>query len=153
MSKATVENYIRQLLSDDDFAAIDEAIKSFEKKTSGELVVSFQLVAKGNPYAEGRRVFKRLKLGRTRERNAVLVVIFVNSRKFAVLGDQGIDEQVPEGFWDETVAAMGRHFREGRFREGLVEGINILGGQLAEHFPWREDDVDELSDEVRFGEG
>ncbi len=43
------------------------------------------------------------------------------------------------------------HFQEGRYREGLVEGIGVLGGQLAAHFPYREDDVDELSDEVRFG--
>ncbi len=147
----SVEKYVRRLLDDDDFAAIDNAIKAFEKKTSGELVVSFQLICRGDPYREGRRVFKRLKLHRTRERNAVLVVIFVNSRKFAVLGDSGIDEKVPADFWDDTVAAMAEHFREGRYREGLVEGIQVLGGQLAQHFPCREDDVDELSDEVRFG--
>ena len=146
-----VEEHVRQLLSDDDFTAIDTAIKAFEKKTSGELVVSFQSICRGDPYKEGRRVFNRLKLHRTQERNAVLVVIFVNSRKFAVLGDSGIDERVPDGFWDGTAAAMAGHFREGRYREGLVEGIQVLGGQLARHFPCRKDDVDELPDEVRFG--
>lgn len=146
-----VEQAVRQFLGEEDFAAIDQAIKAFEKRTSGELVVSFQLISRGDPYREGRRIFKRLKLHQTRERNAVLVVIFLNSRKFAVLGDQGIDEKVPAGFWDQTVATMGAHFREQRYREGLVEGIQLLGGQLAEHFPYREDDVDELSDEVRFG--
>jgi uncharacterized membrane protein len=146
-----IEKYVRELLSEDDFTAIDSAIKSFEKKTSGELVVSFQAVCTGDPYKEGRRVFNRLKLYRTRERNAALVVIFVNSRKFAVLGDKGINERVPDGFWDETVATMADHFREGHYREGLVAGIQVLGGQLAAHFPYREDDVDELSDEVRFG--
>lgn len=151
MSKASVEQYVRQLLGKNDFAAIGAAIKAFEKKTSGELVVSFQAICRGEPYKEGRRVFNRLKLYKTRERNAVLVVIFVNSRKFAVLGDRGINEQVPEGFWDETVATMAGHFKEEHYREGLVEGIRILGGQLMEHFPYSEDDVDELSDEVRFG--
>ncbi|MFB0515633.1 MAG: TPM domain-containing protein [Candidatus Neomarinimicrobiota bacterium] len=146
-----VETYVRQLLSDDDFMAIDTAIKTFEKKTSGELVVSFQVVCRGDPYKEGRRVFNRLKLYNTRERNAILVVIFVNSRKFAVLGDRGINEKVPGGFWDETVAAMADHFREERYREGLVEGIQILGGQLVTYFPYRANDMDELSDEVRFG--
>jgi uncharacterized membrane protein len=146
-----VEKAVRQFLGDEDFTAIDQAIKTFEKKTSGELVVSFQLVSRGDPYKEGRRIFKRLKLHQTRERNAVLVVIFISSRKFAILGDQGIDEKVPEGFWIQTAAIMGDNFREQRYREGLVEGIQLLGGQLAEHFPYREDDVDELSDEVRFG--
>ena len=151
MSQSKVEKYVRELLNAEDFAAIDGAIKSFEKRTSGELVFSFQLVATGDPYKAVRRVFKRLKLNRTREHNAVLVVIFINSRKFAVLGDKGIDAKVPPGFWDDTVAAMAVHFKEGRFREGLVEGINLLGGQLTTYFPYREDDTDELSDEVRFG--
>ena len=146
-----IEKYVRELLSEDDFAAIDSAIKSFENKTSGELVVSFQAVCAGNPYKEGRRVFNRMKLHRTRERNAVLVVIFIHSRKFAVLGDQGINKRVTDDFWDKTVATMADHFQDGRYREGLVAGIQVLGGQLAEHFPYREDDVDELSDEVRFG--
>ena len=146
-----VERQVRDMLSEEDFGAIDEAIKAFEKKTSGELVVSFQLVCKEDPYKGGRRVFKRLKLHRTRDRNAVLVVIFIHSRKFAVLGDKGINEKVPDGFWDETAASMAGHFKEGRFRVGLVEGINLLGGQLMTYFPYREDDTDELSDEVDFG--
>ena len=72
MGISKVERYVRELLSEEDFAAIDNTIKSFEKKTSGELVVSFQLVSKGNPYKEARKVFNRLKLQKTRERNAVL---------------------------------------------------------------------------------
>jgi uncharacterized membrane protein len=146
-----VEKAVRQLLNEDDFDAIDAAIKAFENQTSGELVVSFQMVCRGDAYKEGRRVFNRLKLYKTRERNAVLVVIFLNSYKFAVLGDKGIDEKVPTGFWDDTVSTMAEHFKEGRYHEGLVEGIQLLGGQLAEHFPYRQDDVDELSDDVRFG--
>jgi uncharacterized membrane protein len=151
MAISKVERYVRELLSEEDFTAIDNAIKSFEKKTSGELVVSFQLVSKGNPYKEARKVFNRLKLHKTRERNAVLVVIFVNSRKFAVLGDKGINEKVPPGFWNETVETMATHFREERYCQGLEEGVQILGGQLAKFFPYREDDIDEISDEIRFG--
>ena len=151
MALSKVERYVRELLSEEDFTAIDNAIKSFEKSTSGELVVSFQLVSKGNPYKEARKVFNRLKLHKTREYNAVLVVIFVNSRKFAVLGDKGINEKVPTGFWNETVETMANHFREERYRQGLEEGVQILGGQLAKFFPYREDDVDEISDEIRFG--
>ncbi|MCH7521164.1 MAG: TPM domain-containing protein, partial [Candidatus Marinimicrobia bacterium] len=53
-----VERQVRDMLSEEDFGAIDEAIKAFEKKTSGEIVVSFQLVCKEDPYKGGRRVFK-----------------------------------------------------------------------------------------------
>ncbi len=50
----------------------------------------------------------------------------------------------------QKIVGAGR-FREGHYLQGLVEGIQVLGGRLVEHFSYREDDVDELSDEVRFG--
>ena len=63
----------------------------------------------------------------------------------------GVDAKGRPGCWDDSVAAMAVQFQEGRLREGLVEGLNLLGGQLTTYFPYREDDTDELSDEVRFG--
>lgn len=142
------EDQVRETLGDDTLKALEEAIRSFEKRTSGELVVSFQPVCKGDPYKEGRRLFKRLKLQRTRQRNAVLMVLFLHSRKFAVLGDEGIDTAVPDDFWDATVDLMTDHFTHGRLREGLLEGIERLGGALAEYFPWQPDDTDEIADDI-----
>ncbi|MFC1481864.1 TPM domain-containing protein [Candidatus Neomarinimicrobiota bacterium] len=154
MSKSAnrhIEETVKALLTEEDLKAVENAVKSFEDRTSGEIVVSFQMLSKGDPEKAARKIFKRLKLCRTAERNATLIVLYIASRKFAVIGDQGIDEKVPQDFWDSTVAAMGDHFRAGRIKDGLVEGIDILGEALSKYFPVSSDDINELSDELHYG--
>jgi len=74
----------------------------------------------------------------------------VHSRRFAILGDQGINEKVPQGFWDEIVQLMMRHFKEDRFSDGLVEGILKIGEKLKEYFPYQREDINELPDEISY---
>ncbi len=155
MSKTATDNVeqaVRALLTEADLKAVEQAVKSFESRTSGEIVVSFQMLSKGDPEKAARKIFKRLKLYRTAGRNATLIVLYIASRKFAVIGDQGIDEKVPADFWYTTVAVMGDHFTAGRIKAGLVEGIGILGEALSKYFPVRSDDINELSDELHYGQ-
>ena len=63
----------------------------------------------------------------------------------------GINQKVPENFWDDIRDTMLDHFRENKFADGLVEGITMAGKQLKEHFPYQTDDVNELPDEISFG--
>lgn len=147
-----VELAVREMLTEADLKAIENAIRSFENRTSGEIVVSFQMVSKGDPEKAARKIFKRLKLYKTAERNATLIVIYISSRKFAVIGDQGIDEKVPDDFWNETVKVMGDHFSAGRIKAGMIDGIDMLGEALAKYFPVSDDDVNELSDDLHYGQ-
>ena len=64
----------------------------------------------------------------------------------------GINQKVPENFWDNIRDIMLDHFRENKFADGLVDGITMAGQQLKEHFPYQSDDVNELPDEISFGE-
>jgi len=41
---------------------------------------------------------------------------------------------------------------EGEYAEALADGIIMAGEQLKENFPYQKDDVNELSDEISFGE-
>jgi len=128
------------------------AIEEFEKRTSGELRVHLQNKVEGEELmAVAKRTFDKLGLTATRERNGVLFFVAVKERRFAVLGDQGIDQKVPAGFWDNVVAAVGERFKQGKFGEGLVEGIKMSGEQLAAHFPPRPDDVNELPNQISRG--
>lgn len=126
-----------------------EEILRFEARSSGEIVVHLC----GRAHVDdimgaAARTFERLGLSATRERNAVLFFVAVESHLFAVLGDAGIDARVPPGFWDEVVGRVQRHFAAGEFGEGLVAGIDLAGAALAEHFPPRPDDLNELPDPV-----
>ena len=40
---------------------------------------------------------------------------------------------------------------EGEFADGLQEGILMAGKALKDHFPYQEDDVNELPDDISFG--
>ncbi|MBU1676853.1 TPM domain-containing protein, partial [bacterium] len=106
----------------------------------------------GDPYLQARRVFDDLGMHRTADRNGVLVYMAVRSRKFAVVGDEELHARVGDGFWSDVVEAMGREFGEGRFAKGLETGIALIGEKLCEFFPYQDDDVNELPDEISYGD-
>ncbi len=84
-------------------------------------------------------------------RNGVLFYLAIEDRKFAILGDAGINARVPSDFWDATKELMVEKFKLGLMAEGLIAGILMAGEQLKSHFPYQQDDVNELSDEISFG--
>ncbi len=88
---------------------------------------------------------------KTELRNGVLLYLAVKSKKFAIIGDVGINKEVPENFWDEVKELMASDFTEKKFSEGLTTGIQQAGQRLKKHFPNHSDDINELSDEISFG--
>ena len=88
----------------------------------------------------------------TKDRNGVLIYLSINDHKFAIIGDAGINKVVPAEFWDENKEMMISHFKKGEFAIGLINGIEKAGEQLKQFFPYQEDDVNELSDEISYGE-
>lgn len=128
------------------------AIKNAELDTSGEIRVHIDEKCKGDARDKAAYIFEKLKMHKTEQRNGVLFYLALKNRKFAILGDVGINNVVPENFWDNIRDNMLNHFRENHFVDGLVEGIGLAGQQLKKHFPYQTDDVNELSDEISFGD-
>jgi len=95
--------------------------------------------------------FEELEMDMTEQRNGVLFYIAYKDRKFAIIGDSGINEKVPEGFWDSVRETLEENFKKGDFSTGLCEGIKICGKKLSELFPFQEGDINELPNEVTFG--
>ncbi len=131
---------------------IMDAIREAEHNTSGEIRVHIEKDCPGDVLDRAAYIFAKLGMHRTRLRNGVLIYLSLEDRKFAILGDAGINRVVPEGFWDNIKEEMLRLFREGKVTDGLVKGILMAGEKLKEHFPYQEDDVNELSDEISFGD-
>ncbi len=132
----------------DEQRRITGAVAAAEKVTSGEIRVHLARRAGSNPYEAAVSVFERLGMHRTAARNGVLIFLGLKEKRFAIIGDQGIDKNVPDDFWEETSRVMAGHFRRGDFAGGIVAGITSAGAKLAAFFPWQEDDVNELSDEI-----
>jgi len=128
-----------------------EEIERFEKQTSGELRIHLERKAGSDVMARATSVFEELGLTATRDRNAVLFFFAIDEHRFAVLGDKGIHERVGEGFWNQVVLAVQTRLSAGNPAEALLEGIRLAGTALAEHFPPRPDDVNELPNALSRG--
>ena len=131
-------------------AQILAAVKEAENETSGEIRVHIETFCNEDVLDRAAWIFKKLSMHNTAERNGVLFYLAVSDRKFAVIGDAGINSKVPEGFWDDVKDLLQTKFREGRFSEGLSEGIILAGMHLKRHFPHSKNDVNELPDEISF---
>lgn len=142
----------RNFFNNDEKHDIELAIKNAELDTSGEIRVHIEDKCKGDPKDRAAYVFENLGMHRTALRNGVLFYLAVKNRKFAILGDVGINKVVPENFWDDIRDMMLDEFREEHFVDGLVNGITASGKQLKKHFPHQPDDVNELKDEISFGD-
>jgi uncharacterized membrane protein len=130
---------------------IRSAVKEAELNTSGEIRVHLDNHCREDVMDRAAWWFGRLKMHKTEQRNGVLFYLAVRDHKFAILGDAGINAVTPEDFWDSIKEHMAEQFSQGKFSEGLKEGILMSGKALKEHFPHQEDDVNELSDEISFG--
>jgi uncharacterized membrane protein len=131
-------------------AQILASVKEAELETSGEIRVHIETSLKGDVLDRAAWLFWKMGMDKTAERNGVLFYLAVSDRKFAIIGDAGINAKVPAGFWDDISEVLKKNFKEGKFTEGLTEGIIMAGNQLKTHFPHRPDDVNELPDDISF---
>mgnify|MGYP003595696214 FL=1 len=127
---------------------IVQAIVEAEKNTSGEIRVHIEEHTEKSPLERAQEVFFELKMDETQDRNGVLFYVCVSDKKFAILGDKGINEAVESDFWDCTKDTVIANFKEGNFKKGLVEGILRAGERLKKNFPYQSDDTNELSNEI-----
>ena len=131
---------------------ISQSIERAELNTSGEIRVHLEDKCKTEPVKRAVEVFEKLAMHQTEQRNGVLFYLAVKDKKFAVIGDQGINDLVNEHFWDDVKTEMLNHFQRSKFSEGLCKGIEMAGEKLKIHFPYQSDDVNELSNDISFGD-
>jgi len=137
--------------SKEEKESIKSAVKEAELNTSGEIRVHIDNHCKEDVLDRAAWWFGKLEMQKTEQRNGVLFYLAVKDHKFAILGDAGINAVTADDFWDVIKEKMLSRFKEGEFATGLQEGILMAGQALKEHFPYQDDDVNELSDEISFG--
>ena len=128
-------------LTADQQKTVVDAVRFAENGTSGEIRIHIEGECNTTPLKRAEELFGRLGMHKTKLRNGVLIYVACNSKVFAIIGDKGINEVVPENFWEDVIRIMSIRFREGRFAEGLAEAVAASGEKLKRFFPVSKDDI------------
>jgi uncharacterized membrane protein len=132
-----------------DQQKIVDAIRAAERVTAGEIKVHVEARCPGgDAYKRATDLFARLGLTKTKDRNAVLIYVATRDRKFSILGDSGIHEEVGSAFWADAVQRMKVAFARGAFGEGIAGAVQSVGSRMAKKFPRKVDDVNEIDNEI-----
>ena len=130
--------------------SIQKAIEEAEFTTSGEIRVHIDSKCKDDVLTTATKIFEKLGMHKTDLRNGVLIYLAIEDKKFAILGDKGINELVADDFWNETRDIMLNEFKKGEFVTGLCQGIKMAGEKLKTHFPYSKHDKNELTNDISF---
>ncbi len=139
-------------MKDTDKEKVVEAIRLAEAKTSGEIRVHInQKMISNDVLADAKKLFTELKMHHTKKRTGVLIYVVLAEKKFAVVGDKGINEVVPINFWEEVVVGMKYYLSKNDILEAVLHAVEKAGEQLKIYFPIKEDDINELTNEISEG--
>jgi uncharacterized membrane protein len=142
---------VEDFLTQEEEQEIVEAIRMAEKKTSGEIRVHIEKTTSIDAYERAMEVFHLLKMDETELKNGVLIYLAVKDKTFVICGDKGINDVVPNDFWDCTRDVMVTQFKQDNYKQGLINGITRAGEQLQKFFPYLDGDTNELSNEISKG--
>jgi uncharacterized membrane protein len=151
-NKAALERFLPEAAR----AQVVAAIHAAESRTSGEIKVHIETHCpdKLSAYDRALALFAQLGLEKTRERNAVLLYVASEHRRFAILGDSGIHAEVGDAYWAAAAKTLSAHFARGAVADGLVAAVSAIGDRLAARFPNTEGarKDNQLSDDISIGD-
>ena len=87
-------------------------------------------------------------LYKTRESNGIEIYLSCFERQVVVIGDRGIHARMGNAQWDEIRDTILRGIKGGKACDGICAAIERCGQILEKHFPFRHDDINELSNAI-----
>ncbi|MBL9172028.1 MAG: hypothetical protein JNL10_00710 [Verrucomicrobiales bacterium] len=129
-------------------AAIEEAIRQAESRTSGEIRVFLSRHPCLDPGRAARQEFVRFDMSRTPLRNGVLLYFAPESGAFALASDEGIQFRCGPDFESAVTAAAHAGFQQGSLSDALLGAIRTAGDLLARQFPRHSIDRNDLPNTV-----
>lgn len=139
-----------KLFNTEEEERLTHAINLAENRTSGEIRLCVEKKCAGDVIEQATKRFRQLDMHKTALKNGILIFLALDDHKFAIIGDAGIDQKVPENFWRETKDLMVDYFKKDLYVDGLVAGIDRAGKQLKTFFPRSDDDINELPDDIAY---
>jgi hypothetical protein len=138
----------RQFLDKVSSSALVTAIQKAEERSQAEIRVHVSTGSPADLAESARSRFEALGMARTRAGTAVLVYVVPGRRELAIVVDAGIHARCGSAFWPEVGNVMRAELSAGRYTEGLALGVARASELIAQEFPRRGDDTNELPDEI-----
>ena len=142
----------KPFLTDAEQQQVMEAISAAEKKTSGEIRVYMESRCSYlDPVNRARELFYQLNMQETVQGNGVLLYLAIKDHQLAIYGGQGIHEKVGTEFWNKEVWQILSEFKAHHYADGIAHAVADIGSALQTHFPFDNQDKNELPDNIIFG--
>lgn len=153
MSIFSFKRNARSLFNPAEEERIVSAIRAAELRTSGEIRVFIESRCRFvDPVDRAAEVFFGLKMEQTEDRNGVLLYVAMKDHQLAVFGDEGIHKIVGSEFWYKEVDKILKEFNAAHYVDGIIEIVKDIGEALVKHFPYEQEDKNELPDNIVFGQ-
>lgn len=137
-------------LTNQQIASLVEAIQSAEEHSTGEIRVHIDSNTHSDNAKTAFKVFEKLCLNKTVERNAVLFHVNFEQKYLTIIGDTGIHDRVNQSYWDHLHDYITSEFAKGNYYKALKSGILETGLELKKYFPVTGENPNQLSNEITF---
>ena len=134
-------------------AAIERAITQSETRHGGQIRFAVEHALETGALLRGLsareralQVFSTLNVWDTQHNNGVLIYLLLADRDVEIIADRGIHGRVGAPGWEAACREMERAFRDGRFEQGVLGGIERVSSLLEAHFPAARRGPNELPD-------
>jgi uncharacterized membrane protein len=144
---------VHRALPGDELVRVENAIAQGEQRHRGQVCFAVEAALPlsrvwqgATPRARALEVFSLLRVWDTEHNNGVLVYLLLADRDVEIVADRGIHARVGDAAWEVICGQMEAAFREGRFADGVAQGVAEISDLLAQHSPRTGDVHNELSD-------
>ena len=144
---------VRRAFPASALARVEQAIANGERRHSGQVCVALEaalpplrVLRRLTPRERALEVFGLLRVWDTEDNAGVLIYVLLADRDVEIVADRGIDRKVGAAAWQAICAQMERAFRERRYADAVVQGVDEVSALLAQHFPHTAATRNELSD-------
>ena len=145
---------VRRAFPSAALSQIEQAIAASERAHRGQVCFAVEgalpplrVMRKLTPRERALEVFGLLRVWDTEENVGVLIYLLLADRDVEIVADRGIDRVVDQAAWQAICTRMEASFADGRYAQGVVEGIDAISGLLAQHFPRSGESANEIPDQ------
>ncbi len=92
--------------------------------------------------------FYNLKLNETKVKQAIMFFVSFDEKYVEIITDKSVSDVIPNSHWQKIIDEFIVDIKNHQLLEGYIKGIKACSSILIEKFPKKENDKNELSNEV-----